>query len=148
MDAPTKATKAAVAAQNALQAVMDELTMTESTTAESTVPEKSTSFASNTATSTEACPALATELNDFVMKRRPTSCGNERYLKNAGRFKTCVKKAMKACPTCGLVEVIAAEILMRGEAVAAYEVIAVYEAAAVINFVTFMNLITIRSPLT
>jgi hypothetical protein len=120
MDSPIKTAKAAVTAQNVLQAVMDELAMTELTAAEPTVPEKSTSSTSNAATTTDACPTLATELNDFVMKRRPTSCGNERYLKNAGLFKTCVKKAVKACPTCGLVEVIADEILMRGETVAAY----------------------------
>jgi hypothetical protein len=49
--------------------------------------------------------------------RHPTCCGNERWMKNAGFFKSCAKMGMEVCPTCGLVKVCTPEFLVIEETV-------------------------------
>jgi hypothetical protein len=82
-----------------------------------------------------AATDIATKIDDKIYSRHPTSCGNERWMKNAGFFKSCVKRGKEVCPTCRLVEVSAAEAFVRGEprsergVVVAGEVFAAYRVA-------------------
>jgi hypothetical protein len=104
-----------------------------------------------------AATDIATRIDDKVYSRHPTSCGNERWMKNAGFFKSCVKRGKEVCPTCRLVEVsaveifvreeprsergavVAGEVLLRVESFATYEVIVAYEVITIINPSSFLT---------
>lgn len=52
------------------------------------------------------------EKGETVYGRHPTLCGNERWMKNAGFYKSCVHRGKEVCPTCGLIEVSGIEMVV------------------------------------
>jgi hypothetical protein len=110
MAPPAAAPKPVVTPRDIITQVMDELMDEGATAAEALICiPQAISDAKTAATD------IATKIDDKVYCRHPASCGNERWMKNAGFFKSCVKRGKEVCPTCRLVEVSAAEIFVRGE---------------------------------
>lgn len=104
------APKSVVTPRDIISQVMDELMDEDATAAEALIRiPQAISDAKAAATD------IANKVDDKVYSRHPTSCGNERWMKNAGFFKSCVKRGKEVCPTCRLVEVSAAEISLRWE---------------------------------
>ncbi len=102
MALPKLTEKAMSSVHDIISKVMDEL-MDEAPTAEKASPSTP-----QNSSPVEVASAIATKCDHEVRKSRPTSCGNERYMKNAGYFKTCSKRGVILCPTCKLVQVSAA----------------------------------------